>query len=415
MYALVDCNNFYCSCERVFNPALKNRPIVVLSNNDGCVIARSNEAKSIGIPMGAPAFKYEPIFRQYDVQVYSANFALYGDMSRRVMSILAQYSPEQEVYSIDECFLSLSGIDAKYSDYGRKMCEQVLRWTDIPISVGIAPTKALAKLANRIAKKFPQQCRGVHVIDSEDLRIKALKWLRIEDVWGIGRRHAKKLHSMGVVTAYDFTLFPESIVRGLMTIVGLNLHRDLRGIPTIKMEFPQLKQSITTTRTFEQKYFTFSDVKERIVAFVTISAEKLRQQNSMCRSMLVFIETSRFEEPLYFYSRFEKIKLPYPTSSTLELIRFAVSSLEKIFKSGYGYKRAGVSLFDFVQMNEYQPSLFFNSNPKHVKLMRALDAINEKYPNSVHSAAFEKKHRMKQVRLSRKFTTDINELIEVLF
>lgn len=390
-----------------------NRPVVVLSNNDGCVIARSNEAKAVGIPMGAPAFEYEQLFRRYNVQVYSANFALYGDMSRRVMSILAQYSPLQEVYSIDECFLSLSGMNVNLADYGRKMCAQVLRWTGVPISVGMAPTKSLAKVANRIAKKFPERCRGVHVMDTEELRIKALKWLPIEDVWGVGRRYAKKLMTVGVRTAYDFTLLPESTVRSLMTIVGLNLQRDLKGIPSIEMELPQLKQSIATTRTFEQKYFDFANVKERIVAFTTIGAEKLRKQRSMCRAMMVFIETSRFEEPLYLYANSEKIKLPYPTQSTLELIEFAVSVVKKMFRPGYGYKRAGVILFDLVQENHYQPSLFFNSNPKHAKLMGAIDKLNAKYPNAVHSAGFAKKHKMKQERLSRKFTTDINELLEI--
>ena len=198
MYALIDCNNFYASCERVFNPALRGKPIVVLSNNDGCVIARSNEAKACGIPMGAPAFEYKQVFEQHDIQVFSANFTLYGDLSNRVMNILSNYSPEQEIYSIDECFLKLTGIKCDLTEYGLKMKKQVFQWTGIPVSVGIAPTKSLAKAANRIAKKFTEKTDGCYVIDTEEKRIKALKWLDVDDVWGIGRRNAKKLKSLGV-------------------------------------------------------------------------------------------------------------------------------------------------------------------------------------------------------------------------
>lgn len=412
MYALVDCNNFYVSCERVFNPSLLNKPVVVLSNNDGCVISRSNEAKQLGIPMGAPAFENEHIFKRNNVQVYSANFALYGDMSRRVMSILSNYSPVQEIYSIDECFLDLSGMNINLIEYGSKIREQVGKWTGIPISIGIAPTKSLAKAANRIAKKFPQ-LGGVHLIDNDELRIKALKWLPVEDVWGIGRRYSKRLSEMGVKTAYDFTQLPAPTVRSMMTIVGERLQKDLKGIPSIEMEEPELKQAIATTRTFEKKYFKYAEIKERIVAFTSMSAEKLRKQNSLCTGMVVFIETSRFEKPSSFYSKQDKIKLPFPTNSTIELIEFAVESLKRIFKNGYGYKRAGVMLYNFVQSGELQPSLFENSNPKHKKLMEVIDKLNEKLPDAVHTASFDKRHKMKQERLSRKFTTNLNEILEV--
>lgn len=412
MFALIDCNNFYCSCERVFNPLLLNKPVVVLSNNDGCVIARSNEAKAIGIPMGAPAFEYEHFFNRYNVEVYSANFALYGDISRRVMSILSRYSPVQEIYSIDECFLSLSGMNIDIKEYGKTMANHVFKWTGIPVSVGIAPTKALAKLANRIAKKFSTSLDGVHAIDSEELRVKALKWLPVQDVWGIGSRYAKKLDALGVKTAFDFTQITEATVRSLMTVVGVNLQRDLKGIPSIDMEQPQLKKSISITRTFEQKYFEFAEIKERIVAFTTMGAEKLRAQNSLCRELSVFMETSRFEEPFYQYANSEKLRLPYPTNSTLELINFAVSSAKNIYCAGYGYKRAGIIFSDFVPANNFQPSLFFNSNSKHKNLMSAIDKLNAKYPNSVHSATFDNKHKMKQGRLSKKYSTDLDDLLE---
>lgn len=416
MYALADCNNFYASCERVFNPALNGKPIVVLSNNDGCVIARSNEAKAVGIKMGAPAFQIAQVIRRYDVQLFSSNFVLYGDMSRRVMNILSSYTPSHEVYSIDECFLDLSGMEVDLAAYGQKMRRQVGRWTGIPLSVGIAPTKALAKMANRIAKKYPE-LEGVHVIDSEIKRIKALKWTAVEDVWGIGRRYARKLRTMGVSTAYDFTRLPESMVRSLMTVVGHNLQQELQGIPTIGMEIPEKKQSIATTRSFDRDYNSFDDLHERIATFTMLSAEKLREQQSMCRRMMLFIETNRFNDKEEFYANSVVLKLPFPTSSSLELTGFAISGLKQIFRAEKHYKRAGVILLDFVDANEYQPSLFFNSNPKHRKLMETMDTLNHKYGKTLVRLASQDEltHKMRRRHLSQRYTTSFNELIEIHF
>lgn len=415
MYALVDCNNFYASCERLFNPALNNRPVVVLSNNDGCVIARSNEAKALGIPMGAPAFEYRYLFERHNVAVFSANFPLYGDISRRVMNILSGYSPLQEIYSIDECFLDLSGMDINLKQHGLQMKEQVQRWVGIPISVGIAPTKALAKLANKIAKKYPDKTGGSHVIDTEDLRIKALKWLQVDDVWGIGRRNAKKLHISDIHTAYDFTQLPESWVMKHMTIVGLRLQRDLKGIPTIEMEIPEKKQSIATTRSFDRDYRTFDELRERVSTFTSMSAEKLRAQGSMCRRLTVFIETNRFRDEDNFYANSIVVKFPFPTSSTLELVNFAISGLKHIFREHKNYKRAGVILMDFEDANQYQADLFVNSNPKHKELMQVIDRLNNKYGKRLIRLANqdEKVHKMKQERLSPAYTTDINQVIEI--
>lgn len=416
MYALADCNNFYASCERVFNPALNGKPIVVLSNNDGCVIARSNEAKAVGIKMGAPAFQIAQVIRRYDVQLFSSNFVLYGDMSRRVMNILSSYTPSHEVYSIDECFLDLSGMEVDLAAYGQKMRRQVDRWTGIPLSVGIAPTKALAKMANRIAKKYPE-LEGVHVIDSEIKRFKALKWTAVEDVWGIGRRYARKLRTMGVSTAYDFTRLPESMVRSLMTVVGHNLQQELQGIPTIEMEIPEKKQSIATTRSFDRDYNSFDDLHERIATFTMLSAEKLREQQSMCRRMMLFIETNRFNDKEEFYANSVVLKLPFPTSSSLELTGFAISGLKQIFRAEKHYKRAGVILLDFVDANEYQPSLFFNSNPKHRKLMETMDTLNHKYGKTLVRLASQDEltHKMRRRHLSQRYTTSFNELIEIHF
>jgi DNA polymerase V len=414
MYALIDCNNFYASCERVFNPSLNGKPVVVLSNNDGCVIARSAEAKALGIPMGANAFEFKYLFERNNVNVFSANFTLYGDMSNRIMNILSDYSPNQEIYSIDECFLDVSGMLVDFTEYGLKMRKHVVKWTGVPVSVGIAPTKSLAKVANKIAKKFTERTGGSYVIDSEDKRIKALKWLPVEDVWGIGRRNSKKLRSIGVNTAFDFCQLNKSWVLKNMTIVGSRLQDDMNGIPTIEMEAIELKQSIATTRSFEKNYRTFDDVRERISTFSVMCAEKLRKQHSMCRTIQVFIQSNRFSEHDEQYSNGVVIKLPFPTSSSIEIVEFAINGLKSIYKEYIGYKRAGVILMDFVQDNEYQQSLFFNTNPKHKDLMVAIDNLNDKFGTKVRLASQDNKtHKMKQERLSKRYTTNINEIIKV--
>ncbi|MDD4971320.1 MAG: Y-family DNA polymerase [Paludibacter sp.] len=414
MFALIDCNNFYASCERAFNPSLVGKPIVVLSNNDGCVIARSNEAKSLGIPMGAPAFEYKYLFERHNIAVFSANFALYGDMSSRVMTILSGYSPNQEIYSIDECFLDLSGMLVDLQEHGLAMRKHVLKWTGIPVSVGIAPTKALAKAANRIAKKFTDRTGGSYVIDTEEKRIKALKWLLVEDVWGIGRRNARKLNAIGVKTAYDFCLLSKTWVLNNMTIVGVRLQDDLNGIPTLDMEPVELKQSIATTRTFENDYRTYDEVKERVCTFAVTCAEKLRQQHSLCNRIEVFIQSNRFREDDEQYSNSVVVKLPFPTSSSIEIVEFAVQGLKSIYRQGIGYKRAGVVLMNFVQDTEYQQSLFYKSNPKHAPLMEAMDKLNDKFGTKVRLAAQDKKtHKMRQEKLSPKYTTSLKGIINV--
>jgi len=414
MYALIDCNNFYASCERVFNPSLVGKPIVILSNNDGCVIARSNEAKAVGVPMGAPAFEYRYLFERQGVAVFSANFALYGDMSKRVMTILSDYAPTQEIYSIDECFLDLSNMPVDLREHGLKMRKQVLQWTGIPVSVGIAPTKALAKVANNIAKKFTERTGGSYVIDTEEKRINALKWLAVEDVWGIGRRNAKKLHARGVKTAYDFSLLSRSLVMNTMTIVGARLQDELNGIPTLEMEPMELKQSIATTRTFENEYWKYDEVKERVCTFAVSCAQKLRQQHSLCTKVEVFIQSSRFREGDAQYASSVVVKLPFPTSSSIEIVNFAVQGLDIIFKRDIGYKRAGVVLMEFVPDNEYQPSLFFNSDPKHARLMQAVDKLNDKYGTKVRLAAMDKRtHKMHQEKLSPQYTTNLKDIIQV--
>jgi DNA polymerase V len=380
MFALVDCNNFYASCERLFQPDLIGKPIVVLSNNDGAVIARSNEAKALGIPMGAVAYQYEKFFIENGVSVFSANFALYGDMSSRVMRLLQEYTPELEIYSIDEAFLKLVGFE--YFDlhqYGFEIQQRVRTWSGIPVCIGIAPTKSLAKVANRIAKKYPKHTSNSYVIDTEEKRVKALKWLKIEDVWGIGRKHAVRLREVGVQTAYDFTQINDAWVRRNLSVVGLRLKLDLQGIPVLDLEDVKSRKNISTTRSFERNLVEYQDVKERVTTFAVSCAEKLRRQNSCCTSVMVFIHTNSHRSELEQYSNSVIVKMPFPTSSSIEIAKFACDGLELIFRKGFQYKKAGVIIMDFKPQNEIQLNLFNNSNPKHYALMKVIDKVNKEF------------------------------------
>ncbi|MDA3879152.1 MAG: Y-family DNA polymerase [Prolixibacteraceae bacterium] len=417
MFALVDCNNFYASCERLFRPALNNKPVVVLSNNDGCVIARSNEAKALGIPMGTPAFKYKELFRKHGVAVFSSNYALYGDMSSRVMSILSEMSPETEVYSIDEAFLRFDNCyNFNLQQHGKAMRNKVLQNTGIPSSVGFAPTKALSKLANRIAKKFPDRTGGVYVIDTDEKRLKALQWLDIEDVWGIGRRHSKRLRAYGINTAYDFVKQPDGWIRKNFSVVGLRLKHELEGKTTLPLEETVPRKNIATTRSFERMYTQFDELKERVVTFAVTCAEKLRKQNSCCSTMMVFIHTNGFRGDLQQYSRNIVLKLPFATNSGIELAHFATVGLQQIFRDGYQYKKAGVIVMDLVPEHELQLNIFQNSNPRHRMLMKAVDELNHEMGQQKVRLASQSPGRtwkMRQEKLSPRYTTRLNEVFTV--
>ena len=417
MFALADCNNFYASCERVFRPDLNGKPVVVLSNNDGCVIARSNEAKVLGIPMGAPAFKYQKIFEQNNVSIFSSNYALYGDMSNRVMTILSSFSPETEVYSIDEAFLRFDGCDyISLNDYGLKIRNTVYKSTGIPVSIGFANTKSLAKVANKIAKKFPDKTNNVYVIDSEEKRVKALKWLKIEDVWGIGRKHTKRLNSCGVINAYQFTQLSDEWVRKHLSVVGLRLKHDLQGIPTIELEHVKTKKNIATTRSFEKNYYEFEQIKERVSSFAVSCAGKLRRQKSNCNAIIVFLNTNYHDKNQPQYNNSRLIKLPYPTNSDIELSKFATEALQYIFKKGYYYKKAGVIVIDITPENQTQIKLFENSNPKHKLLMQTIDNLNQSIGNKkvkLGSQDVERTWKMRQEKLSPRYTTCLKEVFTV--
>ena len=418
MFALVDCNNFYASCERVFQPQWEGKPIVILSNNDGCVIARSNEAKALGITMGAPAFQYQKQFKQQGVKVFSSNYPLYGDMSSRVMSILERYTPNIEIYSIDEAFLQFRGFGLfNIQEEGKKMRKQVHQWTGIPISVGIAPSKALAKIANKIAKKFASKTKGVYSIDTEDKRIKALKWTKIGDVWGVGRKHRVRLEAMGIKSAWQFTLLHDNWIRKQMSILGLRLKKDLLGIPAIQLEEIQLsKRVIATTRSFEDTLSCFSDLEERISTFASNCAEKMRKQQSSCNVLLVFIRSDPYKKNTLPYQNSCTLSLPYATDSSIMLSKYAVLGLRKIFKEGVVYKKAGVMIMDLVPTAKRQLSLFENTSTKHVTLMQSLDQIHKRFgPNQIKLANQDLKRtwKMKQEHLSSRFTTELKEVITV--
>jgi DNA polymerase V len=418
MFALIDCNNFYVSCERVFNPKLNKKPVVVLSNNDGCAISRSNEAKTLGIPMGAPAFKYEKIFKENDVQVFSSNFPLYGDMSSRVMSILSKYTPNIEIYSIDEAFLKFEGFDNyDLESYCQEIKDTVLKWTGIPVSIGVAPTKALAKVANRIAKKFPNQTNGVYAIDSKEKREKALKWLKIEDVWGIGYKHSERLKNCKINKAYDFTKLPDDWVRKQMSVVGLRLKKELEGKSVLELEeVRSAKKAIATTRSFEGTISDYEKIKERISTFAICCAEKLRAQNSNCNSIYVFIRSNKFQKNKTQYRNGIMMTIPFSTNSNMIISKYAVEGLKKIFKKGINYKKAGAIVMGLDSSKNYQLNMFENENPKHKYLMKTIDFIQRKEGQSkikLASQDLRKRWKMKQEKLSYSYTCKINEIINV--
>jgi DNA polymerase V len=417
MFALVDCNNFYASCERVFQPQLNNKPVAILSNNDGCVISRSDEAKALGLPMGAPAFKYEAFFKANNISVFSSNYPLYGDMSARVMNILEQFTPDVEVYSIDEAFLEFKGFERyDFNHYGLQIRLRILKWTGIPTCIGIAPTKALSKVANKVARKFPKQTHGVYVIDSEEKRLKALKWLKIEDVWGIGYALQKRLKLKHCKTAFDFVQLSDDWIKKHFSITEWRLKKDLEGIPTLVLDYREPKRSIATTRSFEYTYSDLENIKERISTFATSCAEKLRKQKSSCYVVIVLLNSDRHkkEHPQHHTNRM--ITLPYPTDSSLIISNCAVEAVSSIFKEGIKYKRAGVIVTGLVPTDNYQLDLFQHENPKHKPLMHTIDILNEKYESykiKLGNQDLKRTWKMRQERLSPRYTTNINEILTV--
>lgn len=414
MYGILDCNSFYASCERVFKPNLLDKPIVVLSNNDGCVIARSAEAKPF-VPMGAEAFKYSTIFTENNIQVCSSNYSLYGDLSTRVMSILSNFTPDIELYSIDEAFFKLDGIkEEEIEAYVLNIRNTIEKWVGIPVSIGVASTKSLSKVANKIAKKYFEETKGIYVILNESQRVKALKWTKVEDVWGIGRSISKQLKLQNISSAYDFTVLSDEFVRKKFSVVGLRLKKDLSGIPTLDFEEVKKKKNIATTRTFEYALKEYEPIKERVATFANACAEKLRRQHSECNYMYLFLKTSK-------HSTIKRnvgvvVHLPYATNSSITICNYAIKGIEQLFKKGYNYKKAGVIVMGLKSERQHQFSLFEDENPKHRSLMRVIDKLNLKYKKpsvKIANQDLDKTWKMKQEHLSPRYTTAIDEIIEI--
>ncbi|MGG5209123.1 DUF4113 domain-containing protein [Chryseobacterium sp. MIQD13] len=381
MYALVDCNNFFVSCERTLDPSLEGKPVVVLSNNDGCVVSRSKEAKDLGIPMAAPAFKYKDLFKQHDVKSFSAKFELYNYKSQQVINISKSYVVDYEVYSIDELFLDLSGF--KYvdiHDYCLKIKDDIKNQENIPVSIGIAPTKTLCKVANRIVKEFPDQFDGIYILNTPEKIEKALKWLNIGDVWGIGRRLAVKMYESGVYKAWDLLQKPEMWVRKIMGIHGVRMINELKGIRQLELDAPSPKKSIAVTRSFMEMLTKKEEVRERVETFGMYCSERLRKQNTCCRMVTVFVQTNRFRKDLPEYRNAITQILPNPTNSSILIGRVVNELFETIYRDGFHYKKAGVIVNDFVPENERLISLFEeDTQNQHLPVMKAMDAMNKKF------------------------------------
>ena len=418
MYALVDCNNFYASCERVFQPHLNGKPIVILSNNDGCIISRSDEAKVLGIPMGAPEFKVRQELKEKNIHVFSSNYALYGDLSNRVMTILEGFTPHVEPYSIDEAFMNFGGMRIPdYQEYGLQMKTRIQKWLSIPVSIGFAETKALSKVANKIARKYPEKTKGVYVIDSEEKRVKALKWTKIEDVWGIGYRLQKKTKTQNIKTAFDF-IQPqhENWIKREMGVVGLRLKSELEGKSVLEMEVPTDKKTIAITRSFDGNITTLNEMTERVSTFATVCAEKLRKQKSCCHGVILYLRKDQYKIEKQRYNFYKLETIPFASNSSLTISNLAVKMLKEIFEEGAIYKKAGVIVTEIIAENQKQLHLFEEENPKHLKLMQVMDAFHKKTGERkirLGNQDLQRTWKMKQNHLSKKYTTDIKEILEV--
>lgn len=419
MYALVDCNNFYASCERVFQPQYVGKPIVILSNNDGCVISRSYEAKDLGIPMGAPEFKIRNELREKNIKVFSSNYPLYGDLSNRVMKILEGFTPNVEVYSIDESFLNFDGMNIEdYHAYGIQIKNRVNKWLSIPICIGFAPTKALSKVANKIAKKYQERTQGIYVIDTEEKRIKALKWTKIEDVWGIGFRLTKKMKAKNILNAYDFTLpHNENFIKKEMGVVGLRLKYELEGKSVLELEeAPSAKKSIAITRSFDGNITTFNEMKERVSTFATVCAEKLRKQKSCCYGVIVYLRKDKYKIESQRYNFYKLEMLSFASNSNITISNLAIKMLKEIFEEGAIYKKAGVIVTEIIPENQKQFHLFEEENPKHQALMKVMDDFHKKTGErkiKLGNQDLKRTWKMKQNHLSRKYTTNFKDILEV--
>ncbi len=419
-FGLADCNNFYCSCERVFHPDLRDRPVIVLSNNDGCVVARSEESKKLGIKMGVPFYQVRELVEKNNVAVFSSNYNLYGDMSRRVMSLLSSFFPKINIYSIDEAFIDLLGIKDVdcLMEISRKAVKSIYKGVGIPVSLGIAPTKTLAKMASVFAKKH-KGYNGVCIIDTDEKREKALKLFPIGDVWGIGRKHSKRLEYNGVKTAWDFIQKSEGWVRREMSITGLRTWKELRGESCIEAEDMSYKKSICTSRSFpNQGLNKIDDVEEAVANFAAMCSKKLREQHTVCQSIIVFAYTSRFRDDVSRNYIHEIINLDVPTNDVQEIVSKSVQALKRNWKTGaYYYKKAGVVVCNISEDNAVQGSLFDTVNrEKQSVLSKIVDEINLRNGHDTVRVAvqgYNNNWHIKNEYISKQYTTNIKDIIIV--
>jgi DNA polymerase V len=409
MLALADANSFYAQCELVYNPQLLGQPFIVLSNNDGCVVARSPEARALGIKIGVPFFKIELLVERHNVQVFSSNYALYADLSHRVMTVLGHFSPDLEIYSIDEAFLDLSGFhDRNLTEYASTIRSTILRWTGIPVSIGIGPTKVLAKIANHVAKKHPQ-FNGVFDLAACDQPDEILRTFAVEDVWGIGRRYAKWLRVHGITTALQLRDTYDGLIQRKMGVIGLRLLNELRGISCLPLELcPAAKKETCVSRSFGQPVETLQELREAIATYTARAAEKLRQQQQAATRMQVFARTSLFEDESY--SNSVVVNFPVATNITPILLHFAFQAAEALFRPGFRYKKAGIIMMGLVPESCIQGNLLVNdcNRERLRKLMQAVDSVNAQFGAGTlrfAAAGLNPKWQMKATRRSPRYTT----------
>ena len=414
--ALIDCNNFYASCERIFNPKLIGKPIVVLSNNDGCIIARSKEAKKLGIKMGEPYFKAKNIIAQNRVKVFSSNYSLYGDISQRVMETLSSFSSEIEIYSIDEAFLSLNGFENyELNTYCRHIRRIIKKWVGIPVSIGVGPTKTLSKIANNLAKKNPKY-KGVCLLENKIEIKKALNLTAIEDVWGIGKRLSVFVKKYNIYTAYHFSQMDRGWVRKNMGVVGEKTYLELNGISCLEIDLvPSDKQSCCVSRSFSKPIEKLFDLEESVSTYGSRVSEKIREEGLVAESMSVFVLTNYFNKREKQYSNSIKLQLPFPTNNNIEIVKRALEGIRKIYRTGYRYKKAGVILYGLSRHNVTKGLLDYDRD-KSDRIMETIDTVNSRYGSStlrIASEGISKTWNMKRENISPCYTTRFEDLVDV--
>ena len=419
--ALIDVNNFYVSCERVFNPKLIGKPVVVLSNNDGCAVARSNEVKALGVGMGAPWFKFKDLAKQHGIIALSSNYALYADMSNRVMSILRQYSPDQEVYSIDESFLDLTGFQTQdLVRYGQHMRKRILKWTGLPVCVGIGSTKTLSKLANHCAKKRPEfnSVCNFNTMSPEILD-NLLDRVEVGEIWGVGRKLAPKLQALGFKTVLDLKRANPERLRQQFSVIMEKTIRELNGTVCIELEeVAPAKKQIISSRSFGHPVRDYNSLAESITLYMSRASEKLRKQESFAGSAYVYIRTSPFKPDEPFYSNGLTIPLPSPTNDTRQLVNVALWGLKQIYRPNFSYAKAGVKLNELVPAQGVQTDLFsqVQASPKSAALITAMDSINRKMGKEsikLASEGFRRPWKMRQENKSPSFTSNWDEVMRI--